>query len=46
MFVFCQKAERTVEHVGDSDTNVYGIFGMVPKGLEKRLGELDIRGRI
>ena len=38
-----QRAEEAMEHGGDGDINCRGVLGMVPKGIEKRLRELEIR---
>ena len=40
----CQRAERSAEPKGDSSCS--GAFGTILTGLEKRLGELEIKGRI
>ena len=40
-----RKLKRTLKYEGDSNTN-HSALEMIPKGLEKRLEELEIRGRI
>ena len=41
-----RELKKTVEYKGKSDTNSSWALGMVPKSLEKRIEELEMRGRI
>ena len=40
------KKKMAMEHEGNGVPIVIGVLGTVPKGLEERLEELQIRGRI
>ena len=40
------RAEKKVEHWGDCDIIVIGVFETVPKSWENKLKELEIRGKI
>ena len=42
----CQRIENAVEYEGESDTNCCECTWNGPKNLEKRLENLEIRGRI
>ena len=46
IFSFCQNAEKTVEYEGDGDSDHSWNTWNGPKGLVKRLGGLEIRGKI